>query len=102
MNILKIIAISVFYLGLGGGLVFLGVIAIKSPQKIVDYQYKRFRLLKCFERFTFLKNVYENQIIKAENGYYAENWRKCGWIIVFMGLVYIYALIVYLIKQGSI
>lgn len=94
----KIIVASIFSLFLGSGLIFLGIIAIRSPQKIVDFQFKRIKKIKSFERITFLKKSYESQRIKAENGYYAKNWRKCGWIIVFMGLFYLYAFIIYLAK----
>ena len=97
MNILNTTAISLFLFGLGGGFVFLGIVALKSPQKIVDYQFKRYRPVKYFEKIGFMQKMYKSQIIKAENGYYAKNWRRSGFVLIFMGLMYIYALISYFI-----
>lgn len=98
MNTLKIISISVLLLGLGLSFICLGVIAFKSPQKIVDYQFKRYRLLKYYEKVSFLKSMYDDQVVKANNGYYAANWRRASWALILWGLIVLFALISYLIK----
>jgi len=97
MNILKIIAASLFSLGFGLFLIFLGVTALISPQKIVDFHLATLR--KIHFRTAWQERLRERNIIKSEQGYYAANWRKSGIIIIFMGLVYIYALVKYFITM---
>jgi len=94
---LKIIVVSLFSLGLGLFLIFLGIIALISPQKIVDFNLKRLR--KIHFRTAWQKRLQERNIIKSEQGDYAANWRKSGVVIIFIGLIYIYALIKYLMKM---
>jgi hypothetical protein len=98
VNTLEEIASHILCLSLGLGFIFLGFVALRSPQKIVDFQFKRHGLLKCYEKISFLKRMYESQTNKIKNGHYAKKWREVWWVLIFMGLFFIYATISDLIK----
>ena len=95
MNTLKVISASLLLLIVGLALIILGFIALSSPHKIVDFN------LKIVKKLSYFKRMQKDYISKVEQGYFYNTWRKSGVPLILMGLIFIYALISYLLKLGS-
>jgi ABC-type multidrug transport system permease subunit len=93
MNTLKIILASLFLLIMGITNIILGFTALSSPQKIVNFN------LKIVRKLNYCNRMQKHYILKAEQGDYENSWRKSAVVLIIVGLIFIYALISYLIKQ---
>ncbi|MEB0262278.1 MULTISPECIES: hypothetical protein [unclassified Mucilaginibacter] len=91
MGSLAFILSSVLGFIFGAGLTFLGAIALKSPERITNFNLRIVRRLNYLSAF----KLKENYILKAENGYYTASWKKAGWPLIIMGGVFLFALVIY-------